>query len=151
MQACLAESSQTTMAACVVPDYPVLMTTPTDSYFDSFEILTNASLLDRSSGLYYYDMIYGSDPGSMPYVVDLPHPRCFFTDRSPNLQIRRRLDYPATLVLLSAFLTINSLLRILRLTRRQINYLQMPLPQNSLSIPFNRSIKKTFHNWAASF
>ncbi len=46
------------MAACIVPDYPVLMTMPLDPYFSSFETLTNTSFTDRSLGLNYYGMLY---------------------------------------------------------------------------------------------
>jgi hypothetical protein len=45
------------MAACIVPDYPVLMTMPLDSYFSSFESFTNTSFTDRSFGEYYYGML----------------------------------------------------------------------------------------------
>jgi hypothetical protein len=46
------------IAACIVPDYPVLMTIPLDPYFSNFETLTNGSTIDRSFGLYYYGMLY---------------------------------------------------------------------------------------------
>lgn len=51
-------SQSAAMTACIVPEYPVLMTLPSDPYFDNFEILTNASIIDRSFGLYYYGLTY---------------------------------------------------------------------------------------------
>jgi hypothetical protein len=59
------------MPACIVPSYPVLMTVPLDPYFSTFESLTNASITDRSFGVYYYGMLYGSGPESTKrYVPD---------------------------------------------------------------------------------
>lgn len=57
-------AASTAMSACIVPDYPVLMTIPFDPYFLSFETLTNAELFKRSFGIYYYGMIYSIDPES---------------------------------------------------------------------------------------
>lgn len=54
------------IAACIVPDYPVLMTMPLDPYFSSFQTLTNASITDRSFGVYFYGMIYNTGPESAP-------------------------------------------------------------------------------------
>lgn len=46
------------MAACIVPDYPVLMTIPYNPFFVHFEQLTNAFSFGRSFGIYYYGMTY---------------------------------------------------------------------------------------------
>jgi hypothetical protein len=47
--------------ACIVPDYPVLMTLPLNPYFSRFETLTNQSLQDRSLGLVYFANRYSSN------------------------------------------------------------------------------------------
>lgn len=49
------------ISACIVPDYPVLMTVPRDPYFDRFEKLNNVYLPKRSFGVYYYGMLYSHD------------------------------------------------------------------------------------------
>ncbi|PVH70383.1 acid protease [Cadophora sp. DSE1049] len=59
------------LAACIVPTYPVLMTIPTNPYFDTFEFTTGEILPGRSLGLYYYGMLYGTGTGSTPYGGDL--------------------------------------------------------------------------------
>lgn len=59
------------LAACIVPTYPVLMTIPTDPYFNNFESMTGENLPGRSLGLYYYGMLYGTGAGSTPYTGDL--------------------------------------------------------------------------------
>lgn len=46
------------MSACIVPDYPVLMTMPRDPWFKKFETATGHSIDSRSFGIYYYGMIY---------------------------------------------------------------------------------------------
>ncbi|KAK2787604.1 hypothetical protein FQN53_005054 [Emmonsiellopsis sp. PD_33] len=58
----------TAMSACIVPDYPVLMTLPNDPYFYKFEALTQASDFSRSFGINYYSMLY--DEGTEPYTGD---------------------------------------------------------------------------------
>ncbi|KAE8141234.1 aspartic peptidase domain-containing protein [Aspergillus pseudotamarii] len=55
--------------ACIVPDYPVLMTLPRDPYFERFESLTNESFSYRGFGVYYYGMLY-PNPDSI-YTGDL--------------------------------------------------------------------------------
>ena len=57
--------------ACIVPDYPVLMTLPRDPYFERFESLTNESFTDRGFGVYYYGMLY---PNSASMYAYLPLP-----------------------------------------------------------------------------
>ncbi|CAD6441237.1 83daef0f-924e-4d40-95f0-5487f05f15bb [Sclerotinia trifoliorum] len=58
--------------ACIEPSYPVLLTVPTDPYFNNFEELTQQSINNRSFGTYYYGMIYGGGPhDSTPYAGDL--------------------------------------------------------------------------------
>jgi hypothetical protein len=46
------------MSACIVPDYPVLMTIPREPWFEVFETLTGQTISDRSFGIYYYGMLY---------------------------------------------------------------------------------------------
>lgn len=46
------------MSACIVPDYPVLMTIPREPWFEMFEMSTGHFIKDRSFGLYYYGMLY---------------------------------------------------------------------------------------------
>ena len=55
------KSKSTVLRACIVPDYPVLMTIPTDPYFNSFRAITNAELRDRSFGLNFFSMVYGPE------------------------------------------------------------------------------------------
>ncbi len=47
--------------SCIVPDYPVLMTLPLDPYFDRFQVLTNTTLSDRSTGLVFFANRYSPD------------------------------------------------------------------------------------------
>jgi hypothetical protein len=46
------------ISACIVPDYPVLMTLPREPYFERFEQFTGHTLSQRSFGIYYYGMLY---------------------------------------------------------------------------------------------
>ena len=47
------------ISACIVPDYPVLMTLPRNPFFRAFEKLTDAPFLDdRTYGLNYYSILY---------------------------------------------------------------------------------------------
>ncbi|KUL91883.1 hypothetical protein ZTR_01061 [Talaromyces verruculosus] len=62
-----AESSA--MSACIVPDYPVLLTLPLDPYFLAFQDLTGTLITDRSFGVYYYGMLYSNT--SIAYTGDL--------------------------------------------------------------------------------
>ncbi|KAM7195055.1 acid protease [Rhypophila sp. PSN 637] len=72
--------------ACIVPDYPVLMTLPLDPYFSRFEDLTNQSLQDRSLGLVYFANRYSSD--SNVYTGDLTiNFQSGFSVRIPNDQL----------------------------------------------------------------
>ena len=67
--------------ACVVPDYPVLMTIPSFPYFSNFEDITGTSLSDRSFGLAYYSMLYSD--GDNPYEGDLT----FNIQSGPSIRI----------------------------------------------------------------
>lgn len=69
------------IAACILPDYPVLMTIPLDPYFNTFQTLTNSSITERSSGLAYYSMLYGE--GGQPYEGDLT----FNIQSGPSIRI----------------------------------------------------------------
>ncbi|KAH1921514.1 hypothetical protein KXV48_006142 [Aspergillus fumigatus] len=64
-------SQSAAMSACIVPDYPVLMTIPYDPYFKRFSDITGDSILSygRSFGINYYGMLY--PPGESPYSGDL--------------------------------------------------------------------------------
>ncbi|KIN05183.1 hypothetical protein OIDMADRAFT_101942 [Oidiodendron maius Zn] len=69
------------IAACILPDYPVLMTIALDPYFNTFQILTNTSITDRSFGLAYFSMLYGE--GDQPYQGDLT----FNIQSGPSIRI----------------------------------------------------------------
>lgn len=51
--------------ACIVPDYPVMMTIAYDPYMTMFMEVTNTSLSQRTFGLAYYSLLY--DEGAEPY------------------------------------------------------------------------------------
>jgi hypothetical protein len=55
-------SQSAAMSACIVPDYPVLMTIPYEPYFNRFSGITGDSILSfgRSFGINYYGMLYPS-------------------------------------------------------------------------------------------
>jgi hypothetical protein len=55
-------SQSAAMSACIVPDYPVLMTIPYEPYFKRFSGVTGANILSfgRSFGINYYGMLYNS-------------------------------------------------------------------------------------------
>ncbi|KAF9888039.1 hypothetical protein FE257_009303 [Aspergillus nanangensis] len=74
------------ISACIVPDYPILMTIPRDPYFDRFEKWNNVYLPKRSFGVYYYGMIYmGSSPA---YAGDLTITlNSGFSVRIPNKEL----------------------------------------------------------------
>lgn len=57
------------IAACLVPDYPVLMTMPTDPYFNNLRIHTRASMSGRSFGIDFFSVRY--DDTDTPYQGDL--------------------------------------------------------------------------------
>lgn len=57
------------IAACVVPDYPVLMTMPLDPYFNNFRFQTGAMLSGRSLGIDYFAVRYADT--DTPYRGDL--------------------------------------------------------------------------------
>lgn len=46
------------MPACILPDYPTLLTIPFDPYFQNFADITDGFTQDRSFGLYYFGMLY---------------------------------------------------------------------------------------------
>jgi hypothetical protein len=57
------------ISACIVPDYPVLMTLPNAPYFNNFRTLTNAYIEGRSLGIDFYSVRYSD--GDVPYTGDL--------------------------------------------------------------------------------
>ncbi|RJE19215.1 hypothetical protein PHISCL_08440 [Aspergillus sclerotialis] len=74
------------MAACIVPDYPVLMTLPREPYFNKFQRLTNQFITSRSFGINYYGMVY-DDPSEI-YTGDLTITLSSgFSVRIPNDQL----------------------------------------------------------------
>ncbi|KAJ9217645.1 hypothetical protein DTO166G4_827 [Paecilomyces variotii] len=74
------------MSACIVPDYPVLMTLPFEPYFEKFQMFTNQLIQERSYGIYYYGMLY-SDVSDM-YTGDLTITMSSgFSVRIPNDQL----------------------------------------------------------------
>ena len=77
----LFEFSSDSISACIMPDYPVLMTIPLDPYFNKFQNLTDTWLDDRSFGLAYYSMLYSSD--DEPYQGDLT----FKIQSGPSIRI----------------------------------------------------------------
>ncbi|RHZ48577.1 putative aspartic-type endopeptidase [Aspergillus thermomutatus] len=64
-------TQSTAMSACIVPDYPVLMTIPYEPYFKRFSSVTGDNIFSfgRSFGINYYGMLYPS--GESPYSGDL--------------------------------------------------------------------------------
>ncbi|KAI9650390.1 hypothetical protein NHQ30_000404 [Ciborinia camelliae] len=64
-------SESSAIRACIEPSYPVLLTVPTDPFFENFEALTGSNISDRSFGIYYYGMIYGAGSDDTPYNGDL--------------------------------------------------------------------------------
>ncbi|EED14742.1 aspartic-type endopeptidase, putative [Talaromyces stipitatus ATCC 10500] len=57
------------MTACIVPDYPVLLTLPYSPYFSTFQTFTGTAITARSFGIYYYGMLYSN--ASIAYTGDL--------------------------------------------------------------------------------
>ncbi|KAI0835924.1 acid protease [Hypoxylon sp. FL0890] len=56
------ESLSTALAACIVPDFPVLMTIPSDPFVNNFFELTDAAGdHERSFGINFYALRYSSD------------------------------------------------------------------------------------------
>jgi hypothetical protein len=47
------------IAACIIPDYPALITIPLDPYFNTFQALTNTSITQQLFGLAYYTISTG--------------------------------------------------------------------------------------------
>jgi hypothetical protein len=58
------------IAACLVPDYPVLMTMPLDPYFGNLRYHTNAAMNGRSFGIDFFSVRY-DDTTDTPYQGDL--------------------------------------------------------------------------------
>ncbi|KAI1446307.1 acid protease [Annulohypoxylon stygium] len=56
------KSLSTALTACIVPDYPVLMTLPSDPFMDNFFQLTDAAQNhERSFGINYYSFQYSAN------------------------------------------------------------------------------------------
>ncbi|KAK8139053.1 hypothetical protein PG984_002433 [Apiospora sp. TS-2023a] len=61
------QSRSTALAACIIPDYPTLLTLPFKPYVENFQALTGMNNdLERSFGLNYYSIRYTR--GNVPYV-----------------------------------------------------------------------------------
>lgn len=65
----VAKTSNGSFPACIVPDFPVLMTLATNPYFSLFQEYTKTSISERSSGQQYYSVLYND--GDEPYRGDL--------------------------------------------------------------------------------
>ncbi|KAI1265538.1 aspartic peptidase domain-containing protein [Xylariaceae sp. FL1019] len=65
----VAKTSNGSFPACIVPDYPVLMTLPTNPYFDKFQEYTNTTITQRSLGQAYYSLLYNDNDA--PYKGDM--------------------------------------------------------------------------------
>lgn len=87
-------SASAALQACIVPDYPVLMTLPLDPFFGNFQLLTGTNITDRSFGINFFGMRYSA--GSRPYTGDLTiRLQSGLSVRVPNDQLvvpSRRLD-----------------------------------------------------------
>ncbi|EEY20148.1 conserved hypothetical protein [Verticillium alfalfae VaMs.102] len=57
------------LTACIVPDYPVLMTLPIDPHLDNFMDITNQTITQRTFGEAYFSMVYSDD--DVPYDGDM--------------------------------------------------------------------------------
>ncbi|KAI0097829.1 aspartic peptidase domain-containing protein [Nemania sp. FL0031] len=56
-------------SACIVPDYPGLMTLAYDPYFEEFQVVTNTTITERSGGQEWYTMLYSD--GTDPFMGDM--------------------------------------------------------------------------------
>lgn len=65
----VAKTSNGSFPACIVPDFPVLMTLATNPYFSLFQEYTKTSISERSLGQQYYSVLYND--GDEPYRGDL--------------------------------------------------------------------------------
>lgn len=81
-------SKSTSISACIVPDYPVLMTLPLDPYFQNFRNRRKATIPSRSLGLNFFAMRYADNLGDQPYAGDLTIKlQSGFEARVPNDQL----------------------------------------------------------------
>lgn len=65
----VASTSNGSFPACLVPDFPGLMTLATNPYFSKFEEHTNTSIQERTYGAEYYTVLYSD--GDEPYPGDM--------------------------------------------------------------------------------
>ena len=65
----VADTSEGSFDACIVPDFPVLMTIANDPYMEAFRDFTNNTINQRSLGLAYYTLLY--DDEEEPYRGDM--------------------------------------------------------------------------------
>ncbi|RYP07315.1 hypothetical protein DL765_009192 [Monosporascus sp. GIB2] len=65
----VARTSSGPFDACIIPDYPVMMTIAYDPYMLRFMEHTNTSISQRSYGVSYYSLLY--DDGDEPYRGDM--------------------------------------------------------------------------------
>ncbi|KAK7908463.1 hypothetical protein PG985_015766 [Apiospora marii] len=73
------QSRSTALAACIIPDYPTLLTLPFKPYVENFQALTGMNNdLERSFGLNYYSIRYTR--GNVPYVFLLVIPELSFAN-----------------------------------------------------------------------
>ncbi|RYP50188.1 hypothetical protein DL768_004244 [Monosporascus sp. mg162] len=65
----VAKTSSGPFEACIIPDYPVMMTIAYDPYMLAFIEHTNTSISQRSFGVSYYSLLYND--GDEPYRGDM--------------------------------------------------------------------------------
>lgn len=68
-EASLVRSTDSSFEACIVRDFPDMVSMAYDPYMESFMGLTNTSISQRSLGLSYYTLLY--DDGDSPYQRDM--------------------------------------------------------------------------------
>ncbi|KAH8161912.1 hypothetical protein CIB48_g6338 [Xylaria polymorpha] len=65
----VASTTNGSFSACIVPDYPGLITLANNPYFEMFQIVTNTGIIERSFGQEFYTSLYSD--GYEPYQGDL--------------------------------------------------------------------------------
>ncbi|RYC57549.1 hypothetical protein CHU98_g8664 [Xylaria longipes] len=65
----VATTTNGSFSACIVPDFPGLMSLANNPYFEMFQIVTNTSISQRSFGQEFYTLLYSD--GYNPYQGDM--------------------------------------------------------------------------------
>ncbi|XTI92633.1 acid protease [Cenococcum geophilum] len=85
------------LSACIVPDFPNLITMPLDPYYSSFEALTQTANVGRSYGLNFFGMLYNTSSvyqGDITFTLNsgvtirVPNSQFVLPDRDTNLDGR---------------------------------------------------------------